>query len=1090
MLYFMIVTATALMSGVEGYYSQPALHDDTIIFVSEGDLWTATLSEDITLPTTAHRLTSDDGSESWPSINSQGTYVAFSAEYDGNVDIFYMPIGGGTPKRLTYHPGDDICLGFSPDGSEVLFRSSRHNPLGRAELWRVSIDGGMPTADDFGECSLAALNQGGKLIAFNRWSNEHWIWRDYRGGTAPDVWLGEFASGRFWQLTETDANELFPMWVNGRIAFISDRDGLMNLYSNSPRGNDLQQHTSFVFDPENPTHLDGYDIRWPSADSSPRGSKVIFTQAGQLVACDVTRNTVERLNITLASDRPAVRERFEVLTATMTNFSLSSDGSRILLESRGELFNVPSDGAAAIQLTRSSDARDFGGAWIDDEAIALISDSHDSGEQQIATVASDGSDDSLTFLTADREDWLFPPVVSPDGSTLAFADKTQRLHILDIASRDRNIIDRGERGEIVEYVFSPDAQWLAYSKVLSNGMSQIFLYSVRTGRSFSVSDELMSSSSPAWGPKGRFLFFLGESAINPVFDTFDFNFVSQNTTQVYALPLQANTPPPIYALSASTDFDLEAWANYDGAEFSIVDDFFAIQMDSEDISSRIAPLPIEPGQYTHLQALYGGLIFLSHPIEGIVDEVWPPLPPGIGRATAMHYDLVNMETIELFTDVSHYSISQDRSTIAWLTEDGIAIRWFEQSLETEPWLVEIEHLPFQVDIQQEFRQIFNEAWRLQRDFFWNAEMSGTDWKLIKVKYESLLPRISIRAELNDLIAAMISELGTSHTYISGGDEYDPKESVDVGLLGADIIFDGVDFRITNLLPQLPWQTEELSPLAWKHLEIKNGAKLLAIDQQMLQPGDNVYAFLQGKAGQQVTLLIESADNTTREIEVAAMTDESTLRYAAWVERNRNYVSEKSDGTIGYLHLPDMAADGLVAFVRNYYPQIRMSAMIIDVRNNGGGYVSQMIIEKLVREIWALSVPRHGLPETYPHGAFNGHLAVLIDQHAGSDGDIFPASFQIKNLGPLIGTRTWGGVIGIRMDKPFTDLGQFSQPEYAWWEAVNGFTGLENKGVTPDIEVDITPTDRQAGNDPQLDTAIQTLKQELVDSPVTPIERPK
>ncbi|MGI9014183.1 MAG: S41 family peptidase [Phycisphaerales bacterium] len=1067
-----------------GYYQQPAVHGNRLVFVSEGDLFTATLPDDVSSPIIAHRLTSDDGMESRPAISPDGRMIAFSAQYDGNTDVYIMPVDGGMPTRLTFHPGDDVCLGWAPDSNAVLFRSRRMHHFGRWELWQVRTTGGMPERFDFGECSLAAVNSGGKVIAFTRWSNELWTWKGYRGGTAPDIWLGEFASGRFWPLTETDANELFPMWVGARVYFTSDRDGLANLYSDAAQGGDLKVHTNFAFDPQNPADPAGYDVRWPSAESSRTGTRIVFAQGADLVLLETRDDSIHRLDVQIASDRIARRQRFIQPQDSISGFSLSPDGSSVLLETRGEVLSLPADkNQRRVQLTASSAAREFGATYLGDDRLVYISDGSESGEQEIMTMPIDGSE-SPRQLTTDREDWLFPPAASPDGSFIAFSDKTLRLHVMNVATGERTIIDRADRNEITEYTFSPDSQWLAYTKGMPNGLRSVFLYSIRTGRSIPISTGMVGEHSPAWDPGGVFLYVLAETAINPQLSVpqFDFEFVLANTTQVYAIPLAKSSPPPDQTLMQRSGFDFESWV-------AAVDDRDELmQIDVAGIESRRFALPIEPGALSELRAVLGGVVWLSSPVQGVLDEIWPPPGPGVGIGKLLQYSVLTGVSTVRAENISTFRISADAATLAWIGEEGIVIQATYDKEHPEK-VVSIGDVPVAISIQDEWKQIFHEAWRLQRDFFWAPNFAGIKWAASRAKYEPLLSRVGTREELNDLIGEMIGELRTSHTYLWGGDEYDARDPVNVGLLGVELAIVDGSITITKVLPAIPWETNS-SPMAMAHLDVQAGDRVAAIDHVALRRDSNPYQLLQGKVGAVVAITLVRPGAAERIIEVVAIDAEAEaeLRYQAWVESNRAYVSEQTEGRIGYIHLPDMDAAGLVAFNRTFAPQTDRQAIIIDIRNNGGGYVSQLIIQRLARQVWAMGSPRHGLPYTYPDRVFVGHLAVVMDQHAGSDGDIFPQSFRLHQLGPLIGRRTWGGVIGIRMDKPFIDTGVSSQPEFAWWEPEGGWT-LENKGVVPDIDVDLTPLDRRAGRDTQLDKAIEVLEAKIREQPRALPERP-
>ncbi len=1096
MLYCAIVISIcngAVEAAELGYYSQPALFGDRIVFVSEGDLWTATVGESEDGPIVAYRLTSSDGSESHPCFSPDGRMLAFTAEYDGNNDVYVMPIDGGSPKRLTFHPDPDHALTWTPDGRQVLFRSQRTNPLGRWELWRVSALGGMPIRYEFGECSMASLSSTGRQIAFTRWSNENWTWKRYRGGTAPEIWIGDLTARTFTNITDNRANDLFPMNVLGRLYFLSDRTGTANIFSDSSRGGDLKQHTSFAPQPGDPTAVDGYDIRWPSADVQRRGTRIVFCQAGGLALFDAGDESITRLDVRLASDRVAKRQRFAEPIETATEYALSPDGKRLLLGSRGEVLSLPVKSGLSVQFTRTSSAREWGAGYLGNDQVIMISDA--AGEQQIAIAPADGSL-LPSLVTEDREAWLFPPIGSADGEWIAFADKTMRLHALNMATFVRRQVDASEAAEITDYRFSPDSHWLAYTKPMPNGYGMIHIHSLRTGRSFAVSDGFHDDREPRWDPAGKYLYFLSRRKLNPVLGELDLEHVYFNSTVVCVAPLTSDSPPPIPELAQAVDFDIETWAKGepgDDVESDTADDElaeppvaeeeseWAMRVDTEGLSDRQFVLPIEPGNYRQLEAMPGSVCYLSEPVAKLLDFQIRQTGIAQGDATLHRYDLVKEEDTALAEKISGYVVNAKRDRIAHPSVDGFVVLDPTGAAESETVSLGETHL--RINMPDEWNHMFEEAWRLQRDFYWAPNFGGVDWPAMREKYAALLPRIGTRKELSDLIGQMIGELGTSHTYVWGGQQQDRAKTVSVGLLGADIAFENGGFRIKRILPRQSWDESLESPLAAPYLGVTEGSVIHAINGQQLTMQTNPYDLLQDQAGKMIQLTIAD-DPTSRQkttVQIKALSSERPLRYTAWVEANRRYVEDASDGKLGYLHIPNMMGQGLVAFSRYFYPQIEKKALVVDVRNNGGGFVSQMIIERLGREVWAFMQPRHGQISRYPARSLHGHLAVLIDQHAGSDGDIFPESFRLNELGPLIGTRTWGGVVGIRADKPFVDFGLSTQPEFAWWEPKRGWS-LENEGVSPDIEVDITPNDRIAGRDPQLDKAIEVLLGKLEDDP--------
>ncbi|MCP3906373.1 MAG: hypothetical protein GY715_22360 [Planctomycetes bacterium] len=1073
---------TAVSPAAElGYYQQPALHGDRLVFASEGDLWIADIpaGDAAGAPIVAYRITSSDGTESHPRISPDGSLVAFAGEYDGNRDVYVMSIDGAAPRRLTYHPDPDVPLAWAGDGTSVLFRSKRANPLGRTELWQVSARGGMPRRRGFGECSMLSLSPTGRRFAFTRWSNETWHWKGYRGGQAPDILLGDLAAQSFTPITSDPANDLFPMWIAGRIFFLSDRSGSYNLHSDLPQGGDHQQHTSFAPNPQMVSAVQGYDLRWASCAVQRGGRRIVFCQGGSLALYDVVDHEVRRLNVLIATDRVAARRRFAPVAPTMRELTLSADGRTLIVGSRGEVLAVDVASGALRQLTRTSAAREKGMVFLGPDQLALVTDA--GGEQQIAVMPTDGSE-LPSLATEDREAWLFDPAASPNAGWIAFADKTFRLHTLEMTTLERREVTRGTADEITDYRFSPDSQWLAWAQPTANGLSRIWIYAVGTQRSFPVTDGRHDDRQPRWDPAGRYLYFLSDRALDPIVGRRDAEAVFTGSTRIVAVPLAAATPPPLPRTARAAGFDLDAWARppAPNEETGVVTAFGAgetMVVDTDGLPQRQFELPIEAGTFRRLEAQWGAVTWIAEPLRGLLHR-----RRGGGEAdSSLHrYELARGQSERIAGGVSDYTVGGFGPALATVNGSRITVH----AAAAEPITIDLDDATLEMDARAEWSHIFAEAWRLQRDFFWAPNHGGVAWPAMREKYDILLSRIGTRAELNDIIGAMFGELRSSHAYVWGGDAHDREraDAVSVGLLGADIEFDGGGFRIARILPRHSWSDELQSPLAAPHLRVEEGHVILAVNGEPLGRRSNIYAMLQGQAGAVVQLTV--ADDTTganrRAIAVTALGDEHLLRYMAWVESNRAAVERASDGALGYIHVPDTHAFGASLFGRQFNAQFDKRGLIVDGRNNAGGFISQMMLARLARTPVAFERSRHSGTRRHPARAPHAHLAMLIDEHAGSDGDVFPATFRQLGLGPLIGTRTLGGVIRIRGGKPFVDHGMSTQPEHAvfnhagWW--------LENEGVRPDIAVEITPADRMAGRDPQLDRAIQYVSEQVQADP--------
>lgn len=1089
-----LTVALPAFAAEKGYYRFPTIHGDTIIFSSEGDLWKISASGG-----SAQRLTSDEGVEAFCKVSPDGNTLAFSAEYGGNVDVYTMSADGGAPTRLTFHPTAEEVACWKPDGKSIVFRSRQTDPNFERNLFEVPVTGGTPTVVNVGRAALAGYSADGRYVAFNRWAGETATWKRYLGGTAQEIWVGDTQTGTFNRMTNWPGSDRFPMWYRDRVYFLSDRgpENRMNVWSSKPDGSDAKQHT---------THAD-YDCAWPDLDAST--GRLVYCRAGDLWLFDIAAGTDTLIDVAIPSDRLQLRPRFEDAADTLDWFALNKDGTRIAVSSRGEMWNAPAkQPGRIIQLTESSGIRERNPVYSPDgKWIAAITD--ESGSQEIALWPADGKGEPR-MLTSAGKGWIFDPVWSPDGKQIAYADLDQALYVVDVDSGARKTIEDSAGWEITQYVWSPDSKYLAYALPGDYDRSTIWIADAAGGVKTSVTNAWTDDSSPSWDPEGKYLYFLSSRYIDPVLDEPDFNHIITKTRVPCLAILAADGLSPFLpdevlhqddadaddeatADSASPSDDDSAAdesddesssADTDADDAADSDDQpVEVKIDFEGIASRVVQFPVSPDNYTSLNAIKGKVLYASRPTQGMRQD------DAGGSSTSLHaYDFAECEDSVFLESVDGYALSDDGSRIAFQSDGGpimVAGTDAPPDLDSIKEQLDPSTLMFRLDPAAEWNQIFWEAWRLQRDFYWDEDMGGLDWTKVGDAYAALLPRVGTRQELNDIIGNLIGELGTSHTYVWGGDAV-TGDHVSVGLLGADLAPDPATnaHRVNRILRSEAWETDVVSPLAQTNANLKDGDYLWAINGHDLTATDNVWERLAGLAGAQIQLTVGSAPDRSdaRDIQIEALGDEGKLRYYDWCRRNREYVAQKSGGKIGYFHLPDMGTDGLIQFIKGFYPQLDKDGLVIDIRYNGGGFVSQMLIERLARKVWAFDQPRRGQGSTYPYRVFQGYQACIINESAGSDGDIFPNSFRVRGIGPIIGTRTWGGVIGIRSDKPFIDGGMSTQPEFAYWEPMGGWV-IENHGVDPDVVVDILPEQEIAGQDPQLDAAIADIQRRLADKPI-------
>jgi tricorn protease len=1060
LLPLLLVALTPALAA-EGYLRQPALHGDTIVFVAEGDLWTVWASGG-----TARRLSSHPGFESFPAISPDGTRVAFTAAYDGNADVFVVPIRGGEPKRLTWHPAADQVVGWTPDGRTVLFRSNREMPHGDPELFSIPATGGEPEKLPLGWAGRIAIDPESGRWAFTRTSTETFTWKRYRGGTASDIWVGDPAKADFRNVTNFEGTDAFPMWHGGRIWFVSDRGGTVDLWSMNPDGSDRKRHTE----------VSPWDVRTPSI--APDG-RIVFVLAGDVHLFDPKTGKSAKVAIDLPSDRILTRVRYPDAVRSMSGIDLSPDGERLALTVRGEIFSVPVKKGVTLPVTRGSGARERGATFTHDgKRIVFLTDV--SREEEIRSIDAWGRGESKGIKPPTEGGWHYPPAPSPDGKWLAYSDGTQALWVIPEEGGTPIQVDRSAQAEIREYAWSGDGRWLAYAKTEPNDYSSIFLFDASEKKVHRVTTETTNDRSPAWDPDGRYLYFLSDRFTNPLLGNVDWNNVDFKQTRPFVVTLRKGAPNPFDDLAGLPPEDEKKDEKKDGTK---KDDAKKdeppkpVVIDLEGLGERIAAFPVPQGIYAGLGATAKSVFWASFPAKGMAEQ--PGLFEEAGpEATLTIFDLEKKKAKTFLEGISDAVLAPKAGKIAVVKKPG---EIFVLGADAPPppealqeAAVDLSGVVVELDPREEWEQIYFQAWREMRDFYWDPGMGGVDWKGIRDRYATLLPRLAIRDDLRDLIGEVIGELATSHTYTWGGDPGVEVRGVPTGLLGADLVRDGKAFRVAKIYRGDPADNVR-SPLDAPGVGVKEGDFLLAVNHRPFEDGLPFEAHLEALAGKRVVLTVNGKNTPegARDVVVVPMPGDGTLRYADWVRANREFVAEKTDGKIGYVHVPDMWTDGLVRFNTWFYPQLKKEGMIVDVRWNGGGAVSQMLLERLRRKVLSFDRARGGGISTYPARVLNGPFVVLTNEFAGSDGDIFPHAVQLERLAPVIGMRSWGGVVGIRGDKPLVDGGLVTHPEYAWWDPKEGWS-LENRGVIPDIVVPNLPQDVAKGIDAQLVRGIEEV----------------
>jgi tricorn protease len=1050
-----------------GYYQFPDLHDHAIVFASEGDLWTVADTGG-----TARRLTTHAGAEYFPRYSPDGKTIAFTGEYGGNRDVYVIPADGGEPRRLTWHPEVDEVIGWMPDGKRIVYRSHSGNDTTSGFEWHlftVAVDGGDPEPVPVGWAGRLAIDPANKRWALNRSSVEFRTWKRYRGGTAPTIWVGDPARGDFKEVARTQGAEAFPMWSGGRIFFLSDQGGTGNLWSMKPDGGDVKRET----------HETTWDVRWPAV--APDG-RIVFSLGGDLHVYEPATGKDRKLEVDVPSERRLARVRYPSAEKSMTSFELSPDGDRLAVVTRGEIMSVAIKNGVTLPITRGSAARERGAAFSGDgKSLIYITDAP--GEEELRVIDAWGRGQPRVLVPAGKTGWHFPPVASPDGKWIAYADQSQNLYVVPAAGGAPRTVDHSAQAEINEYAFSPDGRYLAYSLPLPTDYTVVKIFDTQTGKSVSITGATTNDGTPAWDPEGRYLYFLSDRAANPVMDHRDAENVEIRTTRPVLIVLQKDGKNPFANTAGLPPRPGEPEAKK--PDDKKPDDkkprqIKPVRIDLDGLADRYVVFPVPPGNYTGLAATAKAVFYADAPLRGMAEAMDSDGPPD---ATLLAFDLDKRKPRPFLDGVTRWKLAGDKLAIARKTDLFVVDAGKPPSPEElGEQKVAMANLVVELSPQDEWRQIYDETWRMMRDFYWDANMGGVDWRAQRDKYRALLPRLGTRDELNDLLGELIGELATSHTYISGGDPGTELPPVSTGVLGIDAVRKGIGYEVTRIYRGDPADGLR-SPLDEPGVNVRVGDVLLAVNHRPFGTTEPLLAAFDNLADRDVVLTVNSRPDFTgaRDVVIRPMRSEHRLRYVDWVRRNREYVSQKSGGKVGYLHLPDMGGNGLIAFDTWFYPQIDKQALVVDVRWNGGGFVSERILERMRRKVLAVFHARGGGTGSYPNRAVDGPFVVLTNEYAGSDGDIFPTVVQLDKLAPVIGKRSWGGVVGIRGDKPLVDGGQPTQPEFAFWDPTQHW-GTENRGVIPDIEVTDLPQDVARGVDAQLDRGLTEVQRLMVQHP--------
>jgi len=1033
----------------------PTISSNNLVFSYAGDLYVTS-----TKGGTAKKLTTGAGYEMFAKFSPNEKQIAFTAQYDGNTEVYKMPIDGGDPVRLTYTATlnrDDISDRMGPnnivmgwrDDNTVVYRSrmKSFNDF-RGQLYLASVNGGLSEELPLPTGGFCSYSPDKSKLAYNRVFREFRTWKYYQGGMADDIWIYDFKTKQIENVTNNVHQNICPMWHGDYVYYISDRDRIMNLFSYNTKSKETKKVTNF----------DKYDIKFPSLGTN----SIVFENGGYIYVFDLNTQKAEKLTIYIEEDMTGGRAQLKDAARAIRDIDMSADGKRIVLSARGDVYTVPVTSGITRNLTETSGVHERNTRWSpDNKWIAYISDA--TGEDEIYIRNQDGLQEPIQ-LTKNSDTYKYAFAWSPDSKKIIWSDKFQRLRYIDVDSKKVTEVEHTLDGELRDFSWSPDSKWIVYTMPRYGTTSVIIVYNVASSKKEEITDDWFSSNAASFSSDGKYITFVSARNFSPTYSNTEWNHAYTNMSNVYIVPLSKKTPSPFA---------------YENDEVTIKDDKkeddkkpeekkeskVNIEIDFDGIKGRSLALDIPAGGYNSPLCINNNVYYRR-------------------GGNLYMFDLKSQKETEL----GRYGIAavgSDYKKMLVSATGGYAVIDVPKGRITVEKTINMSDVKTIVNLRQEWEQIYNECWRQMRDFFYDPNMHGVNWKAIREKYQPLVKHVNNRDDLNYIIGEMIGELNAGHAYIGGGDRHSPAR-VKTGLLGAELSkHTSGYYKIEKILEGRNWENNLRSPLTEIGVDVKTGDYIIAVNGKPTNKMNDIYASLYDKAGKQVELTINgtASEQGSRKVIVKPIDSEASLYYFNWVQNNIDKVNKATNGEVGYIHIPDMGVEGLNEFVKYFYPQLNKKALIIDDRGNGGGNVSPMIIERLRREISMMTAPRNGRPSSKPGEMVAGPKILLVDNYSASDGDLFPYQFKYHQMGKLVGVRTWGGVVGIRGALPIIDGGTLNRPEFAHFSADGTQFIIEGYGVDPDVVVDNDPAKEYAGEDQQLNKAIELILEDLKNSTV-------
>jgi len=1041
----MFVSLAALCLGQFGDTTEmrlmrfPTIYGSTVVFTYAGDLWTTQVDGGI-----ARRLTSFPASEQYARFSPDGKWIAFTGAYEGNPDVYVIPAEGGDPKRLTYSAGAEVVKGWTPDG-KIAYVTPNDTPGGFTPGLRyVSPDGGPSVRTKLDEVADVTFGPEGK-IAFNRNNSHNFNWRRYRGGTQGRIGFSDSQASFYKEIPSGRENRWQPMWIGDKVYYIGDKtSGTRNLWVYDTKTGAESQVTK---------NTDG-DIKWPSTD----GKRIVYERDGFLNVYDVATGENKVMTARLAADHNAARPRLRKLGATLSGFSLSPSAARLAVAARGEVFSVPARQGETRHVGGDSSSKEHDPNWSPDgKTIAFMSDKN--GEDRIYTMPQMGGD--WSEVPTPKEHVITGFHWSPDSKKLSYTTENWELWVFDMDTKKAEQVLKSATGSPANYDWSPDSKWIAYVDGGKNLFGSVGMYELATKKNTKVTEGYYRDDAISFDANGKYLYLISARTFNPTPGAFEFDLMMTSAQRVYAIVLSKDTPNPTVRAG-----DEEPAGKPPAPPAAAGDKEGGIKVDLDGMGQRLIPLPFGPSDYVGVVGINNGCLII-----------------GDGGSLLMFDFASRQPQVVIAGGLQGLDVNPAKSKMAYVAAGVLGITDIRPGVEPGTGRVNLNDVEFVVDPRKEWKQIFWEAWRWERDRYYDKNMLGLDWLAIGKKYEKFLPYVSHRSDLNYVLGLLIGELGTGHSYVQGGDMGDGVAAIPTGCLGADYELSNGRIKFAKIYRGNSFEETRRGPLGDPGVSIAEGEYLLAVDGVQVG-GNDPNKFLVNKVNRTVKLTVNSKPTMdgSRIVEVRPIAAENELRYIDWVETNRKKVAQATNGRIGYIHVPDTGTDGMIEFIKGYYSQSDKEAVIVDERFNGGGFIPTFFIEKLARQYMTAFRARHGDDVGFPPQSIDGPKAMLINEYAGSGGDLFPWFFRHSKLGPLIGNRTWGGLVGITGGAPLVDGGQVTAPEFGLYDMEHGEWIAENKGIDPDIAIDNRPDELAKGKDPQLEKAIDYLLGELKKGP--------